>query len=80
MSETPAVTNIRKRNGIAGQMSVTVAVQYPDEDAQDITFIGSEYGPVVMLREGWPQDFVSEPRRFGKFGTKWVEKFFGGQE
>jgi hypothetical protein len=77
MSDVPKVTNIKKHAGIAGQFSVTATVQYPDEEAQGIEFVGSVYGgPVVMVTPGGNQMFVREPGRFGEFGTDWVRKFF----
>ena len=73
----PTVTNIRKHKGIAGQFSVTATVQYPCESPDTIEFVGSTYGgPVVMVTNGGNQTFVTNPERFGKFGTEWVKRFF----
>lgn len=77
MSEIPKVTDLKEHKGIAGQFSVTVTVQYPHEEAQQLEFVGSVYGgPVVMVTPDGSQVFVHEPGRFGEFGSDWVRKFF----
>jgi hypothetical protein len=79
----PKVTvwNLTKHAGIAGQFSVSAIVQYPDEPAERIEFVGSVYGgPVVMVLPSGNQTFVSDPARFGEFSesaTTWVRRFFG---
>lgn len=73
----PTVSKIKKHAGIAGQYSVTAEVTYEGEAPEKIEFVGSVYGgPVVMVTPAGTQTFVSEPGRFGEFGTKWVERFF----
>lgn len=72
----PEVTNVKRHAGIAGQFSVTASVQYPCEPPETIEFVGSVYGgPVVMVSHGH-QTFVTDPGRFGEFGTEWVREFF----
>lgn len=73
----PTVTNIKKHAGIAGQYSITADVTYEGEESEKIEFVGSTYGgPVIMVLPSGTQTFVTEPGRFGEFGTKWVERFF----
>lgn len=62
---------IRKRNGIAGQYSLTV-----DTEDGPLTFVSSSYGgPVVMITPSGVQTFVTDPGRFGDFGVEWVRRF-----
>lgn len=76
MSDHPVIRSIKRHAGIAGQFSVSAEVQYPDEPVSSVAFVGSEYGgPVVMITE-FGQTFVTEPGRFGDFGTEWVRRFF----
>jgi hypothetical protein len=71
------IAKIKKNRGIAGQYSVTAEVTYEGEAPATIEFVGSTYGgPVVMVLPSGIQTFVSEPGRFGEFGTSWVERFF----
>ncbi|GAC1533604.1 MAG: hypothetical protein NVS3B1_27980 [Marmoricola sp.] len=78
---SPTVSKVKKQAGIAGQFAVTAEVTYEGEAPETITFVGSTYGgPVVMVTPAGTQTFVSEPGRFGPFGTKWVEKFFAPRE
>lgn len=73
----PDVSNVKRHAGIAGQFSVTATVAYPDESPRTAEFVGSEYGgPVVMVFPSGAQKFVTDPERFGKFGTGWVRAFF----
>lgn len=75
----PKLGEIRRENGIAGQISYSVAVTYPGEAASTVQFIGSTYGgPVVMVSANGTQTFVEDPGRFGPFGPEWVRRFFGG--
>lgn len=73
------VLSVKKTGGIAGQVRYSASVKYPGEDMSIVSFIGSVYGgPVVMCTEGFPEGvFVDDPSRFGKFGPKWVRRFFG---
>jgi hypothetical protein len=76
MSDKPRIYHVRKRAGIAGQFAVDARVGYPDEAPRDVSFVGSTYGgPVVMQSDG-RETFVSDPGRFGEFGTDWVRRFF----
>jgi hypothetical protein len=79
MVEGPKLGAITRRNGIAGQVAYTTVVTYPGEDAMRLQFVGSTYGgPVVMVNVlTGAQTFVTDPARFGKFGPKWVRRFFG---
>lgn len=72
------VLSVKKTGGLAGQIRYTAAVRYPEEDTSTVSFVGSVYGgPVVMVTEGFPEGvFVTDPGRFGTFGSGWVEKFF----
>ncbi len=68
---------IRRENGLAGQVSYTVMVTYPGEKASAVQFVGSCYGgPVTMVTERGGQTFVDDPARFGEFGPEWVRRFF----
>lgn len=80
MDTAPTLSRIFKRTGIAGQVTYTVFVTYPGEDASRIEFIGSVYGgPVVMVTPGNPTGvFVTDPSRHGTFGPEWVRRFFDG--
>jgi hypothetical protein len=73
------ILSIRKVSGIAGQTEIRATVRYPDEEASTVSFVGSEAygGPVVMVSETGTQVFVTDPSRFGSFGTEWVRRFFG---
>jgi hypothetical protein len=76
MSDQPHIYFIRPTAGIAGQFSVKARVGYEGEAPRDVEFVGSAYGgPVVMVTE-FGQTFVTEPGRFGDFGTEWVRRFF----
>ena len=79
MDTTPTLGKIRKVPGIAGQYGYTVEVTYPGEAPNTVTFIGSAYGPpVVMITPGNPDGtIVTLPERFGKFGPSWIRLFFG---
>lgn len=74
---SPAVGKVSRLNGPAGQIVCTVTVTYPDEEPRVVSFSGSSYGgPVVMITDAG-QTFVTDPGRFGEFGTEWVRRFFG---
>jgi hypothetical protein len=78
MSEQPDLSQIRRRNGVAGQISYSVDVTYLGETVETLTFVGSVYGgPVVMVSPNGAQTFVVDPSRFGEFGPAWVRRFFG---
>lgn len=74
------VQSITKTAGIAGQVRLTAAVQYPGEDTSTVSFVGSIYGgPVLMLTEGFPEGiWVRDSGRYGdKFDPEWIKRFFG---
>lgn len=76
----PTLGPIRKERGVAGQVSYSVQVTYPGEDAHTARFVGSVYGgPVVLVMPSGSQVFVSDPARFGEFGPDWVRRFFEGR-
>lgn len=70
------IHRIQKHAGIAGQFSVSATVEYPDEAPRTVEFVGSVYGGPVVMRTGAGETFVSNPDRFGEFGTDWVRRFF----
>lgn len=73
----PTVSKVKKQAGIAGQFAVTAEVTYAGEEPVKAEFVGSTYGgPVVMVLPSGLQTFVTDPGRFGEFGTTWVERFF----
>lgn len=74
--EAPHIYFIRETAGIAGQLAVSARVGYPDESPRDVEFIGSHYGGPVLMLTGAVETFVTEPGRFGEFGTDWVRRFF----
>jgi len=81
LMDRPVLGKIKRSNGVAGQVSYTVEVTYPDEDTSPVTFVGSVYGgPVVMLTESMPEGvFVNDVERFGVFGPDWVRRFFSNK-
>lgn len=74
----PTLGTIRKEAGIAGQVAYSVTVTYPGEDQRTVRFVGSVYGPpIVMVTPSNPGGtFVQDPGRFGEFGPEWVRRFF----
>ncbi len=76
----PTVTNIKRHNGVAGQYAYTATVQYPDEEASTIEFVGSRYGGgVIMVMGNGAQVPVRFSGRFTSFSTlnpQWVRDFF----
>lgn len=73
----PKIGAIRRHNGVAGQIAYSVDVTYPDEPTSTVTFVGSVYGPpIVMVLPSGVQTFVSNPERYGTFGPEWVRRFF----
>ena len=77
MSSTPTLGKITRKNGIAGDVSYTVAVTYPGESSSTVTFIGNIYGgPIIMVLPSGRQTFVTNPGRHGKFNPAWVRSFF----
>lgn len=74
----PTVDNLRRENGVAGQIAVSALVTYPDEVPAPLTFVGSVYGgPVTLIDQRGFQYNVSDPGRFGDtFGVEWVKRFF----
>jgi hypothetical protein len=74
--ESPTLGSIAIRNGLAGQVSYTVAVRYDREVASDVTFVGNVLGgPVVMITIACPKGvIVTDPGRFGKFSAQWLRR------
>lgn len=74
------IHRITRHNGVAGQYAYEAHVQYPGEDTQMVTFVGSEYdAPIVVAWGGtkYTQAFVTDPGRFGsKLTPEWVRRFF----
>jgi len=76
----PRVLKISPGKTFAGQRSITANVQYPGEAPSWVEFVGPSAsiggpGPVVMILRGH-QTFVTDPSRFGNFGSSWVRRFF----
>ena len=69
------IHSITRHAGIAGQFEVSAVVQYPEEEKRTVSFVGSSYGGPVVMRSGSFEVFVSDPGRFGDFGTSWVKRF-----
>lgn len=82
MSETTTVDvlNVKRHAGIAGQYELSATVQYPGEEPERVTFVGSTYGgPIVMRTESGQEVFVSADAlsRIGyKLDEAWVRRFF----
>lgn len=73
----PTILNLKRHNGVAGQVAYDATVEYPGEEPSTVTFVGSYYGgPVVMRTASGVETFVTEPARFGVFGAAWVRRFF----
>lgn len=74
----PVLLSLRRRYGVAGQLSFLAEVEYGGEKSQ-VEFVGSAFGTpgtIIMIVNG-NQTFVQSAGRFGeRFGTKWVEHFF----
>lgn len=80
----PTLGPIRKQNGVAGEYGYTVAVTYPDEETSTVTFLGSVYGPpIVMVTPGLPKGVFVSDRVLDRLGRKltpeWVRGFFEPQ-
>ncbi len=78
----PRVLKISRGKTFAGQRSITADVQYPGEKPSRVEFVGPSAsiggaGPVVMVMPSGQQMFVTDPSRFGNFGSDWVRRFFG---
>jgi hypothetical protein len=71
------IHNVKRESGIAGQFAVTADVEHPGEERSKVTFVGSVYGGPVVMRSSGVETFVTDPSRFGEFGTDWVRRFFG---
>jgi histidinol-phosphate/aromatic aminotransferase/cobyric acid decarboxylase-like protein len=78
----PIVTNVRRRNGIAGQYQVSASVQHEGEAARTVTFVGYgfESRTIVMCTPGNPGGtFVASSvvdRLGAKLDEAWVRAFF----
>jgi hypothetical protein len=73
--DTPTIHKITKHAGIAGQYAITADVEYPGEGRSRLEFVGSTYGGPVVMRTPMGETFVTNPGRFGEFGTDWVRRF-----
>ena len=76
----PTLGEVRHVGTMADRRAYRVMVTYPGENGRVVAFNGpaTEYGPVVMLTETWPDGIhVADPSRFGPFGPQWVRRFFG---
>ena len=76
------VSNIKRHNGIAGQVSVTATVSYVFDDGSTDSgrweCVGSVYGPPVVTIVNGHEVFVREPERFGSFASdprEWMRRF-----
>lgn len=81
MSEQTAdVLGITRSSGVAGSYAYTARVRYPGELPSMITFVGSVYGPpIVMVTPGGAQVFVARgvlDRIGDKLDPAWVRAFF----
>lgn len=74
----PTILNIKRNNGIAGQYSYKVVIQYIDENPSTVEFVGNTYGgPIVFITESGRQVFVNNPERFGsQLNKSWITRFF----
>lgn len=83
MSDAPTVTNVKRRNGVAGQFQISASVRYPGEAASTVTFVGDTYGgPIVMVTPDGHQIIVSSrvtDRIGSKLTPEWVRAFFAPQ-
>lgn len=81
-STSPTILDLKRKDGIAGQIAYMALIQYPDEiESRQVQFIGSTYGnpgPVVMVTAAnLDGHAVTEPSRFGdSLNAEWVERFF----
>jgi hypothetical protein len=78
----PKVTNVKRRNGVAGQYQLSASVQYEGEAAPTVAFVANASGgPIVMVTPDGHGVFVSQ-RVTDRIGTKldeaWVRNFFAG--
>jgi hypothetical protein len=75
----PQLGKIMRTGGLAGQFAYTVEVTYPGEAPKVVWFVGTAYGPsVVMCTPDSPGgERVADPERFGPALTpEWVRAFF----
>ena len=81
----PVVHAVEVIRGIAGTVSALARVEYPGEETRAYVFAGSVYGGPVAYTfpradgAGTVSGFVSDPGRFGEFGTgpeAWVRRFY----
>ena len=80
----PTIASIRRRSGVAGQVSYTVTTRYEYGPEVKTVFMGSVYGtpgPVQCFNanlSGFDGPvFVDEPARFGDtFDEMWVRRYY----
>jgi hypothetical protein len=78
-ADTPTLGTITRVPGIAGQYGYRVAVTYPGEPVETVTFVGSTYGGPIVMETAMGQTFVSSAvlDRIGrKLTPEWVRAFF----
>ena len=79
----PTVLAVKRQSGIAGEFGYAVTIQYEGEPAETVQFVGSVYGPpIVMVTPSGIQTFVSErvlDRCGRKLSPEWVRRFFAGE-
>jgi hypothetical protein len=75
LQDTPTIHRITKHAGIAGQYAITADVEYPGEGRSRLEFVGFADGGPIVMRTPMGETFVTNPGRFGEFGTDWVRRF-----
>lgn len=81
----PTILNVKRHDGVAGQYSLSVVVQYAGEPAETVEFIGSVYGsPIVMVTNGNPGGVFVDRGVSDRCGVEltpeWVRRFFEPRE
>lgn len=80
------LTDVRQRDGIAGQVEVGARIIYSNGEESITRFYGSVYGgPITMSIEGTLgiplQIRVEDPKRFGeRLDREWVLRFYGVED
>ncbi|GAB4980956.1 hypothetical protein MAHJHV61_00620 [Mycobacterium avium subsp. hominissuis] len=78
---TKTVDKISRRNGVVGQYAydVTVTYHFPDAEPQtyNATFVGSDHGAPVVMRDKFGERFVEDWRRYGdELNPDWIRRFY----
>jgi hypothetical protein len=81
----PTVRSIKRIRAIAGRVTYSSVIEYPDEKPYTVYFHGNEpeegYATTVVMQydsgvAGNVQVWVRNPDRFGvPFGKEWVKRF-----